>query len=136
MAKAWRTRRFLRVSHESPIILRVNFKHRKQVQLTQRNITGKMLDISEAGCGVETAFFIPRGIRLNVFMDRAQLQLKGEPALSGRSRIVGVCISSMTRGLKKYRIGMQFAWVSKQDKEILSKFVKFHERRKEPRVEL
>lgn len=143
MANAWRTRRYLRVLYESPVILRVNRTHKKSVHLTQKNIPGKMLDVSEGGCGVEVAFFIPKGTRLNVFLDRSMLQMTApgekKPAApagpAGRSRIIGVVASSITRGIKKYRLGMLFSYVSKYDRELLAKFVKFHERRKEPRVE-
>ncbi len=142
MANAWRTRRYLRVLYESPVILRVNRTHKKSVRLTQKNIPGKMLDVSEGGCGVEVAFFIPKGTRLNVFLDRSMLipqsadkSAAPAPVPPGRSRIIASVASSVTRGIKKYRLGLVFSWVSKTDRELLAKFVQFHERRKEPRVE-
>ena len=136
MARSWSTRRFFRVLYESPVILRVNRKHRSQVRLAQKNIVGKMVDLSEGGCGVESGLFIPRGTHVDVFLDRSLLQIAGEPAVpKGRSRIVATVISTVTRGLRQYRIGLQFLRVSRLDKEFISKFVKFHERRKDPRVE-
>ncbi len=136
MARAWRTRRFFRVLYESPVILRVNRKHRTQVRLTQTNIPGKLVDLSEGGCGIETAFFIPKGTLINIFLDRSLLQLSGDPAVpKGHSRIIASTISSVTKGLRLYRVGMQFTHVAAADKLLIAKFVKFHERRKDPRVE-
>ena len=136
MARAWRTRRFFRVLYESPIVLRVNRKHRDHVRLTQKNIPAKLVDLSEGGCGVETSFFVPKGTLLNIFLDRSVLHVAGDPIIpKGHSRIVASVTSTVTKGLRLYRIGMQFAHVGARDKILVAKFVKFHERRKDPRVE-
>lgn len=137
MARAWRTRRFFRVLYESPVVLRVNRKHRHDVRLTQKNIPGKLVDLSEGGCGVETSFFVPKGILINLFMDRSLLKITGDPDVpKGHSRITASVISTVTKGLRLYRIGVQFTHISAKDKALITKFVKFHERRKDPRVEL
>ena len=136
MARPWRTRRFFRVLYESPVLLRVNRKHRAQVRLAQKNLAAKIVDLSEGGCGLEGDFFVPKGTIMNVFLDRTLLQVAGAPAVpKGHSRITAMVMSAVTRGVRSYRIGMQFVKVSPRDKALISQFIKFHERRKDPRVE-
>ena len=136
MTRPWRTRRFFRVLYESPVVLRVNRKHRAQVRLAQKNLSAKIVDLSEGGCGVEGNFFVPKGTLLNIFMDRSLLQITGQPAIpKGHSRITAIVMSAVTRGVRSYRIGMQFLKVSRRDQALIARFIKFHERRKDPRVE-
>lgn len=134
MAKAWRTRRYFRVSHDSPLTLRVHREHRKTVRLVQKDIAGKLLDLSEGGCGVETTLFIPRGTKVNLFLGRGLLDTEGEPGnQKGYTRITALIVSCILRGVRQYRLGLQFVKISKKDLDLISRFVKFHERRKEPR---
>lgn len=137
MTKAWRTRRYYRVLYESPVVLRVSRAHRTQVRLAAKNVTGKLLDLSEGGCGVEVDLFLPKGTRVNVFLDRSLIvQKEGGASAEGPSHIAGTVVGSAVRGPKKFRLGIQFLRISKADRKVIAEFVKFHERRKSPRVEL
>jgi len=136
MAEKWDTRKFFRVFSNAPVILRVSRSHRNQVRLAQKNIAGKFLDLSEGGCGVEASFFVPKGTRLNVFVDRGFLTSKSavKPA-KGRTRFVGLVMSCVGRGLRKYRLGIQFEKVNSGDRRLIKELVKFVERRRHPRID-
>lgn len=135
MARVWRTRRFYRVPLDSPVRLRVNRAHRKQVHLVAKDLAGKLLDISEGGCGVEVGAFMPKAARVNVFIGRSELSQAPvvQKKKSGYSRILAAVVGCSGRGPRKYRLGLQFIKVSKIDQEIIADFVKHHDRRQTSR---
>ena len=136
MARIWRTRRFYRVQLDLPVVLRINRAHRNQVRLAQKNVPGKLLDLSEGGCGVEISLFIPKATRVNLLMQRSAIVAEpgGRPP-EGCTRITGAVAACTLHAERKYRLGLQFVKVSKKDKGLIAEFVKHHERRKASRPE-
>lgn len=133
MARPFRARKFLRIVYNSPTMIRVNRSHRAQVKLVQKTVEAKIVDLSEGGCGLEIAYFIPRGTQINFFLKRKDLQLTGDTtAVSSYTRITGKIASCSIKGIKRYRLGIQFVRIDAPDKAAINKFVKFHERDKVP----
>lgn len=137
MARIWRTRRFYRVQLDLPVVLRINRVHRKQVRLAQKNVPGKLLDLSEGGCGVEISLFIPKATRVNLLINRSVLVAEpgGKAPPAGCTRITGAAVACTVHAERKYRLGLQFVKVSKRDKGLIAEFVKHHERRRASRPE-
>ena len=137
MARVWRTRKYYRVSLECPITLRVNRVHKKQVRLVHKDIKGKLLDISEGGCGIEADLYIPKLTRVNLFLHRQHLVQKDLSGveLTGVSRIVGFVVGCAVREAKKHRIGMKFLKISSKDRKLIATLIKTQNRRQSSRGE-
>ena len=128
MPRPWRTRRFFRVVHEFPAVVRINRAHRGQVRFQQKNLPGKILDLSEGGCGMEIGFFIPKSTHVDLFVDLSLLSIEGEPPIPrAHSRITAQVTSCATKEIRKYRLGLQFIRVGHRDLKILKRFSQFHE---------
>ncbi len=133
----WSTRRFYRIFFESPVVLRINRIHRKSIRLAEKDVHGRILNLSEGGCGVESQFFIPKGTRVNLFIDRAALSPKDSKQVEkGVTRIVGQVMNCAGKGLGKYRLGLEFVRMASKDRHLVSQMVQIVERGKHPRLEL
>src|SRR3989338_8884305 len=109
MVDSWNTRKLFRIFIESPVILRVNRMHRAQIKLARKDIEGKILDLSRGGTAIQCSQFVPKGARINLFIDRQFLATKGaESHFKGRTRIVAVVRSSSGGKDRKYRLGVEF----------------------------
>ena len=131
MARAWKTRRFFRVTFDTPLVVRVNRLHKKAVRPVEKNVRGKLIDVSEGGCACDVTVFLPKLGRVDLFLERADLaQAAGLPPAEGRTQIIATVVSCSFKALKKYRLSLQFVKISKTDRELIAALVKNNERRK------
>lgn len=88
------------------------------------------IDISLGGLGVNSNYFLPKGLRIileikgELFGLKAPLKIKGE-----------VCYCKFIKG-SQYRCGIKFVDLPQEYKDKISNFVATFERRSEPRLKL
>lgn len=130
---AWNSRRIARILFESDVSFRLHRSSKKDIQLSKKTISSKLVDLSAGGCSLESAVFVPVGARLNIFLDRSQLT--GTKADKQRfSKIAGVIKNSRQLANHKYRLGVQFEKVSSEDRKLIDDFVARNERREDQRI--
>lgn len=131
----WNSRKLFRVLFESRASFRLHRSSRKDIQLKEKTVASKLLDLSAGGCGIESPVFVPVGAKLNLFLDR---NLLGDSAEKGAkrnvSKIIGAVRTSKQVPGRKYRLGVQFEKISATDQRLIQAFVEKHERRSDQRV--
>ncbi len=130
---AWNSRRIIRILFESDASFRLHRSSKKDIQLSKKTVSSKLVDLSAGGCSLESAVFVPAGAKLNIFLDRSQLT--GTKAGKKRfSKIVGVIKNSKQLANHKYRLGVQFEKISSEDRKLIDDFVERNERREDQRL--
>ena len=132
---AWNSRRILRILFESDASFRLHRSSKKEIQLSKKTVSSKLVDLSAGGCALESAVFVPAGAKLNIFLDRRQLMSSGAKTKKRNfSKIVGVIRNSRQLANNKYRLGVQFEKLSSEDRKLIDEFVKNNERREDQRL--
>ena len=135
---SWNSRKSFRVLFESQAVFRLHRQTRKEIQFRQKTVKGRLLDISIGGCAIESSAYLPKDAKWNIFLDRKQFMVESSesPKKTNYSRIVGVVRVSRQLSNKKYRLGIQFEKISKEDRVLIDKFVEYHDRRGDRRISL
>jgi len=132
---AWNSRKLIRIFFEAQASFRLHRSSKKEIHISAETVSAKLLDLGVGGCSMESAVFVPKGARLNVFLDRTQI-LQGSHKTGKRhfSKIVGVVRSSRQISSRKYRLGIEFEKISLEDKKLIDDFVIKNDRREDPRI--
>ena len=132
---AWNSRKLIRIFFESQASFRLHRSSKKEIHIGAETVSAKLVDLSAAGCGMESSVFVPSGARLNIFLDR-NLILPGAQKTKKRhfSKIIGVVQSSRQLPKRKYRLGILFEKISSEDRKLIDDFVTQNERRADPRI--
>ena len=131
----WNSRRLFRVLIESQSIFRLHRSSKKDIHLKEKNISSKLLDLSLGGCGLESPYFVPVGVKINIFLDRNLLNTgQAMPKKKLFTKIVGVVRTCRQLSSRKYRLGIQFEKLSSEDTKLMSEFLDNQERRGEKRI--
>ncbi len=131
----WNSRKLLRVQFESQASFRLNRSSKKDVRLKEKTVTSKLLDLSAGGCGLESSSFLPVGVKLNIFLDRALLLPPEERTKKSHpSKIMGVVRTSRQVSNRRYRLGIQFEKISAEDTALIRSVIEKQERREDKRI--
>lgn len=132
---SWNSRKYLRVPIRAPAAIRINRSFKSVVQMKEKTVLVKLIDLSEGGCALESPCFFPPGVRLNVFLERGQFLPPDAPHKAVRTtRITGLLKTSRQLPGHQFRFGIQFIKISAEDRRIIREFVRLYERRRTPRV--
>jgi c-di-GMP-binding flagellar brake protein YcgR len=128
---AWNSRKLLRVLFEAQASFRLHRSSKKNIRLREKTVASKLVDLSVGGCGLESPSFLPVGVKLNVFINRALLT----PGKGKRySKIVGIVKTCRQIPNRKYRLGVEFEKVSSEDAKLIRSLVENQERREDKRI--
>ena len=132
---SWNSRKMFRVMFEAQASFRLNRSSKKDIRLKDKTISGKLLDLSTGGCGLESPSFLPPGVHLNVFLNRSYLVPEGEKMRKAKySKIVGIVRTSKQLPNRKYRLGIQFEKISSEDAKLIRSVIENSERRGDKRI--
>lgn len=96
-------------------------------------IKSSLIDISIAGCALDSQYLIPPGVALDIKIDRAPFALKDDESKKGPIRVIGKVRSCMMKAHGHYRLGIQLTKIEKSDADMIASFVEQKERRQAPR---
>ncbi len=131
----WNSRRSFRVLIELQSIIRLHRSSKKEIHLKEKNIWCKLLDLSLGGCGLESPYFLPVGVKLDVFLDRNRLRVnKVESKKRLYTKIIGTVKICKQLSSRKYRVGVQFEKLSSEDNGLIHEFLDTQERRGDKRI--
>ncbi|RJO65469.1 MAG: PilZ domain-containing protein [Candidatus Omnitrophota bacterium] len=125
------TRLASRVNIDLKVVCKTEELHQQKFCLASGNkFEVKVLDISILGIGLQTKYFLPKGLIIDTEIEGAFFGLQEVMKIKGEVRYC-----NYIRGLG-YRCGIKFLNISNKYKDAIIQFIAAHERRKEPRVKL
>jgi len=110
--------------------IKISEKMRDAVALVKDEFVGQAVDISVDGIGIFLEYYLPTGVHLDLDVEGKVFGVDRALKMKAEVRYCNFIAQ------KKYRCGMKFIEISKEDKEVISEFVKNAERRRAPRVKL
>jgi len=110
--------------------IKVSEKMRDSVNLIKEEFSGQAIDISLGGIGIYSEYYLPTGLLLELKIDGSVLGIQRQLEIKAEVRYCNFITQ------RKYRCGLKFVDLSKEDKAILAEFVKNAEKRKCPRIKL
>ncbi len=133
----WNSRKAFRIAFEVQTAFRLHRHSKKDIQLRQKTVGSKLIDLSVSGCALESSSFVPAGTKINVFLNRNLLLPSGEKGKEKNyTRIVGVVKTSKQMPGRKYRLGIEFQKVSPSDHKLIQEFIDRNNRRENPRIQM
>ena len=110
--------------------IKVSEKMRDTVNLVKEEFFGQAIDISIGGIGIYIEYYLPTGVHLDLQVEGSPLGAQRPLNIKGEVRYCNFIAQH------KYRCGLKFIEISKEDRDVIAEFVKNAERRKFPRVKL
>jgi hypothetical protein len=96
-------------------------------------VKSSLLDISVSGCAIDSAYIIPPGVILDIKIDRSPFTTAlGLPAREPM-RMVGRVTSCAMKAAGRYRLGIFFTEIEKEDADLIDNFIKSKDKRQTPR---
>jgi c-di-GMP-binding flagellar brake protein YcgR len=91
----------------------------------------KAFDISEGGIGIFVKYFFPKGLIIQLELERRPFGLKSPMKLNGE-----ICYCNYNRKSRTYKCGVEFLNITKQGKKAIARFISTYEKRKQSRIKL
>jgi len=131
----WDSRRNTRILVETQALFRLHRSIKKEMHFSTETVASKIVDLSASGCALESPFFVPVNTKINLFVERSVLAGNGK-FKNKFSKISGVVKNIRQLPSRKYRIGLLFANISKDDVALIKDYVDQVDRRQEKRITL
>jgi hypothetical protein len=96
-------------------------------------VAGKLDDISASGCALESPYLIPPHTLLRIDIDSAPFSQELKRDHPQPITVTGTVKSCIMKAVGRYRLGVHFAEITKEDLEFINEFIKAKEQRKTPR---
>lgn len=110
--------------------VKISDKMKDAVSLVKDEFSGQAIDISVDGIGIFLEYYLPTGVHLDLAVEGQAFGVDRSLKMKGEVRYCNFIAQ------RKYRCGMKFIEMSKEDREIIAEFVKNAERRRAPRIKL
>lgn len=99
-------------------------------------VKAPLLDISVAGCALESPYDIPSSVVVSVKIDPLAFALEAAESRKEPLEMTGTISYSIVRQPEHYRLGVCFTKIKKKDSDLIKRFIKVKERRKFPRLDM
>ena len=99
-------------------------------------IKSSLLDISVIGCALDSQYLIPPGVVLDIKVDPAPFAIEEAKDRKDPVLITGSVTSCRMMSHGRYRLGVKFIKIGKEDERLIEYFINIKERRKAPRWDM
>jgi c-di-GMP-binding flagellar brake protein YcgR len=99
-------------------------------------IKSSVLDISVIGCALDSPFLMPTGIVLDIKIDDAPFTRETGISHAGPMLVTGSVTSCRMMEKGRYRLGVKFLKIAREDRELINNFIATKERRKAQRWDM
>ena len=104
-----------------------------KINIPMTQIKAGLYDISANGCGLDSPYLIPPDTLIKIDINAAPFAQELKVEHSQTIAVTGTVRSCIMKAVGRYRLGVQFVEIGKEDQEFIGKYIQLKDHRQSPR---